>query len=248
MKKVVIVTGGGSGIGRATALAFHAADYNVVLAGRRLDALKETAAQGQGGGRFLCIATDVTDGASVRALFDGAVAEFGRVDVLFNNAGLALPPIPLDEVPVADLRAVIDVNLIGSILCAREATRVMKAQDPQGGRIINNGSLSAYSPRPGSAAYVTSKHAIVGLTKSILLDGRKTNIVASQIDVGNAVSDMSDYMSAGALQADGEYRPEPRVDVAHIANMVVYVAGMPPEANVPFVTVMATHMPFYGRG
>ena len=243
--KVAIVTGAGSGIGRAAAVALSEAGYAVVLAGRRAEALTETAALGKG---IVAIPTDATDPVAVTALFDRAVAEFGRVDLLFNNAGCSAPAVALEDVPVATLRGVLDVNILGSVLCAREAMRVMKAQTPRGGRIINNGSLSAHVPRPLSTAYVVSKHAITGLTKSLLLDGRAFGVVCSQIDIGNAVTDMSDHMLTGALQADGDMRPEPRMDVGHVARMVVHMAGLPLEANIPFVTVMATGMPFYGRG
>lgn len=243
--KTIIITGAGSGIGRATAVVMARAGYGLVLAGRRVDALEETA---ELAGNGLVVATDVTDPAQVRALFDHTIAEYGRLDVLFNNAGYNAPMVPLDELPFAELRAVIDINLIGAILCAGEATRVMKAQAPQGGRIITTGSVSAHMPRPLTAAYTASKHALTGLTKSILLDGRRFGITASQIDVGNAATDMSGYMETGALQADGQRRVEPRMDVSNVAEMVRHIAELPAEANVPFVTVMASGMPFYGRG
>jgi len=243
--KTAIVTGAGSGIGRATAIVLTKAGYKVALAGRRAQALQETADLAGGG---LVVATDVTDPARVRALFDRVGAEFGRLDVLFNNAGYNAPMVPLEDLPFNELRATIDINLIGAMLCAGEAMRLMKAQAPQGGRIITTGSLSAHMPRPMTAAYTVSKHALTGLTKSILLDGRGFGITASQIDVGNAATDMSGYMTAGAMQADGERRVEPRMDVANVANMVLHIAELPPEANVPFVTVMASGMPFYGRG
>lgn len=243
--KTAIITGAGSGIGRATAIVLAKAGYAVTLAGRRAEALEETA---QLAGSGLVVATDVTDPVQVRALFDRTTAEWGRVDVLFNNAGYNAPMVPLDELPFAELRAVIDINLIGAMLCAGEAMRVMRAQAPQGGRIITTGSLSAHMPRPLTAAYTASKHALTGLTKSILLDGRAFGITASQIDVGNAATDMSGYMETGALQADGQRRVEPRMDVSRVAEMVRHIAELPPEANVPFVTVMASGMPFYGRG
>ncbi len=249
MNKVAIITGAGSGIGRATVLAFHGAGYDVVLAGRREAALLETAALAtQGTGGLKCVPTDITDEAAVRALFDTAVEAFGRVDVLFNNAGLNAPILPLEETAVADLRAVIEVNVMGSLLCAREAMRVMKTQTPGGGRIINNGSISAQRPRPHSAAYVAAKHALTGLTQSLLLDGRAFGITAGQVDVGNAVSEMSSHMHSGALQADGQLRREPRMDPANVAKTVLYMAQLPAEANIPFVTVMASGMPFFGRG
>ncbi len=249
MTRVAIITGAGSGIGRATVLAFHGAGYDVVLAGRREDALRETASlAGNGTGKLLCVPTDITDADAVAALFDMAVKVFGRVDVLFNNAGLNAPILPLDETAIDDLRAVIDVNVMGTLYCAREAMRVMKAQAPQGGRIITNGSISAQRPRPHSAAYVAAKHALTGLTQSILLDGRAFGITAGQVDVGNAVSEMSAHMSSGALQADGTRRQEPRMDPANVAKTVLYMADLPAEANIPFVTVMASGMPFFGRG
>ena len=243
--KTAIITGAGSGIGRAAAIVLGKAGYRIALAGRRIEALEETANLAGGG---LVVATDVTDPAQVKALFDRGGAEFGRLDVLFNNAGYNAPMVPLEDLPFDQLRATIDINLIGAMLCAGEAMRLMKAQAPQGGRIITTGSLSAHMPRPLTAAYTVSKHALTGLTKSILLDGRGFGITASQIDVGNAATDMSGYMTAGALQADGERRVEPRMDVANVANMVLHIAELPPEANVPFVTVMASGMPFYGRG
>lgn len=243
--KTIIITGAGSGIGRATAVVMARAGYRVVLAGRRIDALEETA---ELAGNSLVVATDVTDPAQVRALFDRTIADYGRLDVLFNNAGYNAPMVPLEDLPFPELRAVIDINLVGAMLCAGEAMRVMKAQAPQGGRIITTGSVSAHMPRPLTAAYTASKHALTGLTKSILLDGRSFGITASQIDVGNAATDMSGYMETGALQADGQRRVEPRMDVSNVAEMVRHIAELPPEANVPFVTVMASGMPFYGRG
>jgi NAD(P)-dependent dehydrogenase (short-subunit alcohol dehydrogenase family) len=240
-----IVTGAGSGIGRAAAQALHEAGYNVVLAGRRAEALADTAA---GYERMLCVPTDVTDAASITSLFDKAVAAFGRVDLLFNNAGINVPAIPLDELSPEQLRAVIDVNVTGPLLCAREAFRVMKAQSPQGGLIINNGSVSAYAPRPHAAAYATSKHAMTGLTKALILDGRVHNIRCGQIDIGNVATDMSERMQTGVLQADGQIRPEPRIDMAPVMEMIVRMATLPPEANIAFVTVMAAQMPLYGRG
>lgn len=245
MRRVAIVTGAGSGIGRAVAMALSESGFVVVLAGRRADALQETAALAP---NAIAIPADVTDEASVDALFNQTVARFGRVDLLFNNAGVSAPAVPLDELPVADLRAVLDVNALGAMLCARAALRVMKAQTPQGGRIINNGSVSTYGPRPHSAPYVASKHAMTGLTKSLILDGRPFGITCGQIDIGNAVTDMSARMDDGVLQADGQTRPEPRMDVAHVARTVVHMATLPPEANIPFVTVMASAMPLYGRG
>ncbi|MGZ3298235.1 MAG: SDR family oxidoreductase [Asticcacaulis sp.] len=243
--KTAIITGAGSGIGRATAILLAQAGFKVVLAGRRADALDETAELAGGG---LSLPTDITDPVAVRALFEQTVDTFGRVDLLFNNAGYNAPAVPLEVLPFEELRNVIDINLIGSMLCAGEAMRVMKTQSPRGGRIINNGSLSAHMPRPLTAAYSASKHAITGLTKSILMDGRAYGITASQIDVGNAATDMSGHMVTGALQADGERRAEPRMAADNVAQMVLHIASLPDEANIPFVTVMASGMPFYGRG
>ncbi|MDC7685218.1 SDR family NAD(P)-dependent oxidoreductase [Asticcacaulis sp. BYS171W] len=242
---VALITGAGSGIGRAVAIGLAKAGYRVVLTGRRRDALEAT--QGLiGEGRVM--PTDVADEASVTALFDDVEAEFGRLDLLFNNAGRSAPAVPLDEVSVSDLRNLIDINVFGAFLCARSAFGLMRRQSPQGGRIINNGSVSAYGPRPFSAPYTASKHAITGLTKSLILDGRAWGITASQIDIGNAITDMSAKMETGVLQADGGLKPEPRIDVAHVVTTVVHMASLPPEANMPFVTVMATGMPLYGRG
>lgn len=247
MSKVAVITGAGSGIGRAATRHLSEADYAVVLAGRRAEALAETAAL-LSSGETLCVATDVADETAVKALFTQAVAAFGRIDVLFNNAGYNAPFHPLEDLAVEELRKTIDINLIGAMLCAGEAMRVMKAQTPRGGRIINTGSLSAQMPRPLSAAYSASKHAITGLTKSVLMDGRAFGITCSQIDVGNAATDMSGHMVSGAIQADGTLRPEPRMSADEVARMVVHIASLPPEANVPFVTLMASGMPFYGRG
>ncbi|WP_211211131.1 SDR family oxidoreductase [Asticcacaulis biprosthecium] len=245
MTKIALVTGAGSGIGRATALHLSRAGYSVVLAGRRASALAETAALGD---NMLAVPTDITDPLAVKALFDKTLAVFGRLDVLFNNAGYNAPALPLEELPLDELRAVLDINILGAMLCAGEAMRIMKAQEPRGGRIINTGSLSAHMPRPLTAAYSVSKHAITGLTKSILMDGRAFGITCSQIDVGNAATDMSGHMVTGAIQADGQLRPEPRMSADEVAKMVGYIASLPPEANIPFVTVMAGGMPFYGRG
>ncbi len=245
--RTAIITGAGSGIGRAATIALAEAGWAVVLAGRRAEPLHETAALARTVDAT-CVPTDVSDEHAVKALFDRAVADHGRVDLLFNNAGYNAPFHPLEDLPVAELRKTIDINLIGAMLCAGEAMRTMKAQEPQGGRIINTGSLSAQMPRPLSAAYSASKHAITGLTKSILMDGRAFGVTCSQIDVGNAASAMSSHMLTGALQADGQMRPEPRMSADEVARMVVHIASLPPEANVPFVTLMASGMPFYGRG
>jgi NAD(P)-dependent dehydrogenase (short-subunit alcohol dehydrogenase family) len=249
LRKTAIVTGAGSGIGRAAALALLREGYAVVLAGRRPDALAETVAHAGGDSpRALPVPSDVTDPSSVSALFGAAVAAFGRVDVLFNNAGTGAPPISLENLEFDEWRRVIDVNLTGPFLCTREAFRVMKAQDPRGGRIINNGSISAYVPRPNSAPYTATKHAISGLTKSTALDGRKYDIACGQIDIGNAGTEMTDRMKEGILQPNGAIAVEPTFDVAHVARAVVYMANLPLDANVLFMTVMATKMPYVGRG
>ena len=244
--RVAIVTGAGSGVGRAVALTLAAHGWRVGLAGRRAEALQATADRADG--EALPVPTDVSDEASVRALFDRTADRFGRVDLLFNNAGASAPGVPFDELTVAHWRAIVDVNLTGSFLCAREAFRVMKSQSPRGGRIINNGSVSAYAPRPNSAPYTATKHAISGLTRSLALDGRAHDIACGQIDIGNAATEMTERMQEGVPQADGTLAPEPRIDAAHVANAVLYMADLPLEANVQFVTVMATKMPFVGRG
>ena len=248
--KVAVITGAGSGIGRAVAIKLQGAGYHVVLTGRRADELAITAreAAAANGGKVLVIPTDVTDEASVIAAFEKTLATFGRLDVLFNNAGTFAQGQPLDEISLDTWRRVIDVNLTGAFLCAREAVRMMKAQSPKGGRIINNGSISAQVPRPLSAPYTATKHAITGLTKSIALDGRADNIACSQIDIGNAATDFTARMAAGILQADGTTRVEPRMDTAHVADAVLYIADLPLDANVQFMTLMATAMPFIGRG
>ena len=248
--KAVIVTGAGSGIGRATALALLAEGYSVALAGRRPEALAETIAQS--GLRWFASprGADRRDRpeSSVRELFEAAVRAFGRLDVLFNNAGSGAPPVPLEDLSIEDWRRVVDVNLTGPFLCTREAFRVMKAQDPRGGRIINNGSISAHVPRPNSAPYTATKHAIAGLTKSTSLDGRKYDIACGQIDIGNAETEMTARMKAGVRQADGSLAPEPTIDVDIVARAVVHMASLPLDANILFLTVMATKMPFVGRG
>ena len=244
-----LVTGAGSGIGRAAARALQAAGYAVALAGRRAAELERTASLAQaGGGRMLPVAADVGDAASVRALFARVRQEFGRLDLLFNNAGTGAPAIPMEDLTLEQWNKVVAVNLTGAFLCAQEAIRLMKAQQPRGGRIINNGSISAHAPRPNSAPYTATKHAIAGLTKSISLDGRAWDIACGQIDIGNAATEMTERMTAGALQADGAIRPEPRINVQHVADAVLYMASLPLDANVQFMTVMATRMPFIGRG
>ena len=246
--KIALVTGGGSGIGRAVALGLQAEGYAVIVAGRRAEALRETASIACGGVEMLVVPADVSQPDSVRALFARVRDKFGRLDVLFNNAGAGAPAIPMDELTVEQWRAVVDVNLTGCFLCAQEAIRIMKAQQPRGGRIINNGSISAHAPRPYSAPYTATKHAITGLTKSISLDGRAHDIVCGQIDIGNAATSMTERMAAGILQASGAVMPEPRLDVRHVVDAVLYMAKLPLEANVQFMTVMASKMPFVGRG
>ena len=247
MPKTALVTGAGSGIGRAVAQALLQQGYNVALAGRRLDALKETAA-GFASARAMCVATDVADPAQVVALFDACAAKFGRLDLLFNNAGAGAPAIPLEDLATEDWLRVVATNLTGPFLCTQQAFRIMKAQTPQGGRIINNGSISATAPRPNSVAYTSTKHAITGLTKSSSLDGRKYNIAVGQIDIGNALTDMARAMTQGVPQADGSVRIEPTMDVSSVVKTVLYMADLPLDANALFVTVMATAMPFVGRG
>ena len=246
--KVAIVTGAGSGIGRAVALAFLRAGYRTALAGRRRDALEETAARSGAGERALVLPTDVTRPDEVSALFARTVERFGRVDVLFNNAGRFARGVPLEDLTVDEWRAVVDVNLTGMFLCIQAAFRVMKAQAPRGGRIINNGSISAHAPRPHSAPYTAAKHGITGLTKSAALDGRAYDIACGQIDIGNAATEMTARMAAGVPQANGTVEPEPTIEVEHVARAVVYMANLPLDANVLLMTVMATKMPFVGRG
>ncbi len=248
-KGFALVTGAGSGIGRACAIALAADGWTVVLTGRRESALKDTISEaGEAGANMQAISCDVTDPASVEALYAGIEKAHGRIDVVFNNAGTNVPPLNLAELTYEQWRQVIGVNLDGAFLIAKGAFTMMRDQSPQGGRIINNGSISAHVPRPGSAPYTSSKHAITGLTRCISLDGRPFNIACSQIDIGNAASAMTDRMKKGVPQADGSMKPEPVMDVSHVASSVVYIAGLPPEANVQFMTVMATNMPFIGRG
>jgi NAD(P)-dependent dehydrogenase (short-subunit alcohol dehydrogenase family) len=246
--KVAVVTGAGSGIGRAGALALLADGWEVALAGRRPEPLRATAETSGAGARALVVPTDVRSQPEVRALFARVQQTFSRVDVLFNNAGVGSPPAAFEDLTLEQWRSVVDVNLTGMFLCAQEAFRVMRAQSPRGGRIINNGSLSAHAPRPSSAPYTATKHAITGLTKSIALDGRKYDIACSQIDIGNAVTELTERMERGVPQANGAVVVEARMDVAHVGSSVVYVANLPPGANVLFMTIMATKMPFVGRG
>ncbi len=246
--KVAIVTGAGSGIGRAVSLALLNAGWSVVLAGRRSDFLQETASLAAAADRALPHATDVADEASVAALFEAARARFGRLDLLFNNAGTGAPPVPLEDLTVRQWKRVVDINLTGAFLCTQAALRLMKDQDPRGGRIVNNGSISAHAPRPRSVAYTATKHAITGLTRSASLDGRAYGIAVGQIDIGNAATEMTQRMSSGVMQANGAIAAEPTMDVSAVADAVLYMASLPLEANVQFMTVMATNMPFIGRG
>ena len=246
--KVAIVTGAGSGIGRASALALLRDGWSVALAGRRAEALAETARLAPAGRHTLVVPTNVTDEASVRSLFEKTTGAFGRIDLLFNNAGIGTPPVLLEDFHVEKWRQIVDVNLTGAFLCLREAFRVMKSQTPRGGRIINNGSISAHVPRLNSAPYTATKHAITGLTKSAALDGRKYDIACSQIDIGNAATPMASRMANGVPQADGNVRPEPLMDVEHVAEAIVFMANLPLATNVQFMTIMATKMPFVGRG
>ncbi len=244
--KIALVTGAGSGIGRAVSLALYHAGYNVVVAGRRSAELEKTVALA--GNQMLAVPTDVTQPASVAALFERIESTYGRLDLLFNNAGMGAPAIPMDEITFDQWSAVVNVNLTGSFLCAQHAMRLMKKQDPRGGRIINNGSISATAPRPNSAPYTATKHAITGLTKSISLDGRAFDIACGQIDIGNAATEMTERMTSGVPQANGSMMIEPRMDVKHVADTVAHMASLPLSANVQFITIMATTMPLVGRG
>ncbi len=247
--KVALITGAGTGIGKHTALALLREGYAVVLAGRRAEPLQTTVAEaGAAADRALAVPTDVGDPASVRALFAKTVETFGRLDLLFNNAGMGAPPVLLEDLTYEQWKAVVDVNLTGSFLCTQEAFKIMKNQDPRGGRIINNGSISAHAPRPNSAPYTATKHAITGLTKATALDGRKYDIACGQIDIGNAATDMTARMKKGVPQANGSVEVEPTMDVNDVARAVVYMASLSLETNVQFITVMATKMPFVGRG
>jgi NAD(P)-dependent dehydrogenase (short-subunit alcohol dehydrogenase family) len=247
--KIALVTGAGSGIGRAVALGLVDAGWTVAVTGRRLAQLEETAAlAGPAKARVLPVAGDVGDPVVVGEIFAKVKEAFGRLDLLFNNAGIGAPPVPLEDLTYEQWQTVVDVNLTGVFLCIQHAFRLMKSQDPRGGRIINNGSISAHVPRPNSAPYTATKHAVTGLTRAASLDGRKHDIAVGQIDIGNAATDMTERMTAGVPQADGRMAVEPRMDVAHVASSVVYMASLPLDANVQFLTVMATKMPFIGRG
>jgi NAD(P)-dependent dehydrogenase (short-subunit alcohol dehydrogenase family) len=247
--KVAIITGAGSGIGKEVALAFLREHYAVVLSGRRRELLEQVVAEAAPfNSRSLVVPTDVRNPESVRNLFTQTRGSFGRLDVLFNNAGIGAPPVPLEDLPFDRWQAVVETNLTGAFLCTQEAFRMMKEQDPRGGRIINNGSISAHAPRPNSAPYTATKHAMTGLTKSTSLDGRKYDIACGQIDIGNAVTELTKRMEQGVPQASGVIAPEPTFDVRHVAAAVLYMAGLPLDTNVEFLTIMATKMPFIGRG
>jgi NAD(P)-dependent dehydrogenase (short-subunit alcohol dehydrogenase family) len=246
--KVAIVTGAGTGIGKAVSLALLKDGYRVALAGRRKEPLEKAVAESGAGARALAVPTDVSDPQSVRALFAKAKEAFGRLDLLFNNAGIGAPGVPMEDLSFEQWKAVVDINLTGVFLCTQEAIKLMKSQDPKGGRIINNGSISAHTPRPNSAPYTATKHAITGLTKSTALDGRKYDIACGQIDIGNALTEATARMPQGVPQPNGTIAAEPVMDVQHVAQAVLYMASLPLEANVLFMTVMATKMPFVGRG
>ncbi|MGB7181368.1 MAG: SDR family oxidoreductase [Burkholderiaceae bacterium] len=247
--KTAIVTGAGSGVGKAAAVALLADGWQVVLAGRRADPLAAVISQtGAGADQAIAVPTDVSDEAAVKSLFEATVKKFGRVDMLFNNAGINAPGIPLEELSVAQWRNVVDINLTGMFICTQAAFRVMKDQSPQGGRIINNGSISAWTPRPNSAPYTATKHGVLGLTKTASLDGRKYNIAVGQIDIGNAATEMAERMAQGVPQANGEIAVEPLMDVNHVGQAVRDMANLPLESNIQFMTIMATKMPFVGRG
>jgi NAD(P)-dependent dehydrogenase (short-subunit alcohol dehydrogenase family) len=247
--RIALVTGAGSGIGRASALALHAAGYSVALAGRRIAELEKTASMADGGaGKIITMAADVSQPESVNALFAGVKREFGRLDVLFNNAGLNAPGVPIEDLPFETWKAIVDVNLTGAFLCAQAAFRMMKEQDPRGGRIINNGSIAAAAPRPNHVPYTATKHAITGMTKCFSLDGRKYDIACSQIDIGNAATEMTQRLTNGVIQANGTTMPEPRMNLRHVADAIVFISNLPLDANVQFMTLMATKMPLVGRG
>ncbi|MBU2583021.1 MAG: SDR family oxidoreductase [Alphaproteobacteria bacterium] len=247
--RIAVVTGGGTGIGQAVALALQADGYNVVIAGRHRAKLEDTIKLAKpGAGEFRAVPTDIADPLAVKALFHAVDQAYGRLDVLFNNAGIGAPVKPMEELTAEEWRKVVSINLSGVFYCCQEAIKLMKAQDPQGGRIINNGSISAHSPRPMTAPYTATKHAITGLTKSIALDGRPFNIACSQVDIGNAATEMTEPFVTGVMQADGHKRPEPRMDVDHVAQAVLFMANLPLESNVLNMTIKATNMPFEGRG
>ncbi|MEY4708149.1 MAG: hypothetical protein RJB58_1872 [Pseudomonadota bacterium] len=246
MNKIAMITGAGSGVGRAVAIHLSEAGWSVVLVGRKADMLEETAKRLKGS--YLVVPADVGDPKAVKAVFAQIKDKFGRLDMLFNNAGMGTPAVPIEDLTFEQWQAIVGVNLTGAFLCTQEAVRMMKAQSPRGGRIINNGSISADRPRPHSAPYTATKHAITGLTKSTILDGRSFDITAGQVDIGNAATEMTERMTKGVLQPDGQLAVEPRMDVNHVAQAVTFMAGLPLESNVPFLTVMATKMPLFGRG
>jgi NAD(P)-dependent dehydrogenase (short-subunit alcohol dehydrogenase family) len=248
MNKVALVTGAGTGIGKAAALALLKDGYCVALVGRRKELLDKAAADSGAGDRALVLAADITRDADVRNVFSQVKAKWGRLDVLFNNAGIGAPAVPMEDLPIEKFREVVNINLVAMFMCTQEAIRIMKTQTPKGGRIINNGSISAHAPRPMSVAYTSTKHAVTGLTKCISLDGRKNDITASQIDIGNALTDLAARMAQGVPQADGSIRPEPLMDVKHVGEAVLHMANLPLDVNVQFMTIMATKMPFVGRG
>jgi NAD(P)-dependent dehydrogenase (short-subunit alcohol dehydrogenase family) len=248
MDKVAVVTGAGTGIGKAAALALLKEGYRVAFAGRRPEPLEKAVAESGAGDRAIAVPTDVGNPDSVRALFAKVKSTFGRLDVLFNNAGMGAPAVPMEELAFDKWQQVVAANLTGTFLCCQEAIRIMKAQTPKGGRIINNGSISAHAPRPMSIAYTATKHGVTGITRTISLDGRKDDIACSQIDIGNAATEMTERMAKGVMQANGEMALEPRMDVRHVAAAIVYMASLPLDANVQFMTIMATKMPFVGRG
>jgi len=247
-QKIALVTGAGTGVGRAASLALMNAGFTVVLVGRRMEMLQETQKLGGNVGKSLCVSADMTDPGSIAALFEKVKTTYGRLDMLFNNAGMAAPPVNFEDLSLAQWQAVVNTNLTGPFLCTQHAFRIMKDQTPRGGRIINNGSISAHAPRPFSAAYTSTKHAITGLTRASNLDGRMYDIAVGQIDIGNAATPMTDRMVDGVLQPDGKKMPEPRMDAKAVGDAVAYMAGLPLDANVLFMTVMATKMPFVGRG
>jgi NAD(P)-dependent dehydrogenase (short-subunit alcohol dehydrogenase family) len=246
--KVALVTGAGTGIGKSAALALLGDGYRVGLVGRRQELLEKTASESGAGERALVLPADITQPEKVRAVFAKLKDRFGRLDVLFNNAGMGAPAVPMEELPLETWKAVVDINLNAMFYCTQEAIRIMKAQEPKGGRIINNGSISAHAPRPMSVAYTSTKHAVTGLTKCISLDGRKNDIVGSQIDIGNALTELAARMAKGVPQADGSIKPEPLMDVKHVGDAVLQMANLPLDVNVQFMTIMATKMPFVGRG
>ncbi len=247
-KRVALVTGASAGIGKSAALALLKDGYHVALVARRKDLLEMVAAESGAKDRALVLPADITRDAEVKKVFADLKGKWGRLDVLFNNAGMGAPAVPMDELPLEKFRQVVDLNLVAMFHCAQEAIRIMKAQDPKGGRIINNGSISAHAPRPMSVAYTSTKHAVTGLTKCISLDGRKNDITASQIDIGNALTDLAARMAQGVPQADGSVKPEPLMDVKHVGDAVLHMANLPLDVNVQFMTIMATKLPFVGRG